>query len=188
MFYNILRSYGFRAHVAKNIYDHALALVKAVMECNGSKPTLKRLSARLDYQDVRVELDKGVVRIIIRDKWYILRLKHRKEYIESFRNLRWKEVHVKYVNGKLFVSIVFEFCYKPYIPRGIIALDINLRTITAYDGSKVRRYRAKFVDALGKRKRVEDLMRRYPERWRFNENILSKVKALHRKSRNIVTD
>jgi putative transposase len=43
MFYNILRSYGFRAHVAKNIYDHALALVKAVMECNGSKPTLKRL-------------------------------------------------------------------------------------------------------------------------------------------------
>jgi hypothetical protein len=31
MFYNILRSYGFRAYVAKNIYDSVLALVKAVM-------------------------------------------------------------------------------------------------------------------------------------------------------------
>ena len=31
-------------------------------------------------------------------------------------------------------------------------------------------------------------MRRYPERWRFNENILSKVKAFHRKSRDIVID
>jgi IS605 OrfB family transposase len=31
-------------------------------------------------------------------------------------------------------------------------------------------------------------MRRYPERWRFNEKILSRVKALHRKSRNIVTN
>jgi putative transposase len=128
MFYNILRSYSFRAHVAKNIYDHALALVKAVMECNGSKPTLKILSARLNYQDARVELDKGVVRIIIRDKWYILRLKHRKECIEMFRGLRWKEVHVKYVNGKLFVIIVFEFCYEPYIPRGIIALNIKILT------------------------------------------------------------
>jgi hypothetical protein len=30
MFYNVLRSYGFRVHVARNIYDHALTLVKAV--------------------------------------------------------------------------------------------------------------------------------------------------------------
>jgi len=54
MFYNVLRSYGFRAHVARNIYDLALALVKAVRESSGSKPVLRKLSARLDYQDARV--------------------------------------------------------------------------------------------------------------------------------------
>jgi len=32
MFYQMLRSYGFRAHVARNIYSNALALVKAVRE------------------------------------------------------------------------------------------------------------------------------------------------------------
>ena len=188
MFYNALRSHGFRAHVARNIYDQALALVKATRESNGSKPVLRKLSARLDYQDARVELDKGVVRIIIRDKWYTLKLKHRREYIERFKGLRWKEVHVKYVNGKLFVSVVFEFVYKPYTPRGIIALDINLRTVTIYDGFKVRRYRTRFVDALSKRKRAEELQKKYPKRWRYNEKILSRVRELHRRARNIIAD
>ncbi len=49
MFYNVLKGYGFRAHVARNIYDQALALVKATRESNGSKPVLKKLSTRLDY-------------------------------------------------------------------------------------------------------------------------------------------
>jgi putative transposase len=188
MFYQMLRSYGFRAHVARNIYEYALALVKAARESNGGKPTLRKLSARLDYQDARVELDKGIVRIILRDRWCALKLKHRREYIERFKSLKWKEVHVKYVNGKLFVSIVFEFVYKPYAPKGIIALDTNLRMVTAYDGSEVRRYRARFVDALSKRRRAEELQKKYSKRWRYNEKILEKVKSLHRKAKNIVVD
>jgi putative transposase len=188
MFYQMLKSYGFRAHVARNIYGCALALVKAVRESSGGKPVLRKLSARLDYQDARVELDRGVVRVIIRDKWYALKLKHRREYVERFKSLRWKEVHVKYDNGKLYVSIVFEFAYKPYEPRGIIALDINLRMVTACDSSKVRRYRTRFVDALSKRKRAEELQRKYPKRWRYNEKILSRVKELHRRARNIIAD
>jgi len=188
MFYQMLRSYGFRAHVAKNIHEYALALVKAVKESGGDKPTLRRLSARLDYCDARVELDKGIVRVILRNKWYTLKLKHRREYIERFKNLKWKEVHVKYENGKIYVSIVFEFRYEPYVPRGIIALDINLRTVTAYDGSEVRRFRTRFIDALSKRKRAEELQKKYAKRWRYNKKILERVRSFHRKARNIVID
>jgi hypothetical protein len=36
---------------------------------------LKDFTARLDYQDARVELDKGVVRIIIRDKVVYFKVK-----------------------------------------------------------------------------------------------------------------
>jgi len=86
------------------------------------------------------------------------------------------------------VSIVFEFMYKPYTPRGIIALDINLRMVTAYDGSEVRRFKTRFVDALSKRRRVEELQKKYPERWRYSKKILSKIKELHRKTRSIVVD
>jgi len=188
LFYSILRSYGFRAHVARSIYSYALALVKAVKETGRSRPILRKLSSRLDYCDARVELDKGIVRVIIRDKWYTLRLKHREEYIERFKGLRWKEVHVKYENRRLYVSIVFEFNYKPYAPRGIIALDVNLKTITAYNGSEIRRFKTRFVDALSKRKRAEELQEKYPKRWRYNERILSRIRSLHRRARNIVVD
>jgi len=188
LFYQLLRSYGFRAHVARNIYDYALALVKATKSNNGSRPVLRRLSARLDYQDAKVELDKGIVKVILRDKWYALRLKHRREYMERFKSLKWKEVHVKYENSKLFVSVIFEFKYHPYVPRNIIALDINLKTIVAYNGFGVRRFKTRFTDALSKRKRAEELQKKYPKRWRFNKRILNRVKSLHGKARNIVTD
>ena len=172
LFYSILRSYGFRAHVTRNIYNYALALVEAVKKSNGSKPVLKRLSARLDYCDARVELDNSIVKVVLREKWYVLRIKHRDGYIERFRGLRWKEVHVKYENKKLYVSVVFEFNYKPYTPRGIIALDVNLKTITAYNGSEIRRFKTRFVDALSKKKRAEELQEKYPKKWRCNERIL----------------
>jgi len=188
MFYGMLRGYGFRAHVARNIYSTAIALVESAKDNRGSKPVVRRLSARLDHQDAKVDLSNRTVRIILRDKWYTLKIRHRDEYIERFKELKWKEVHIKYYNGKLYISIVFETRYAPYISRGVIALDVNLRHIVSYDGSKVRRYRTRFIDALGKRARAEDIQRKHPKTWRFNEKILDRVRDLHRKSKNIVVD
>ncbi|MEM1653227.1 MAG: RNA-guided endonuclease TnpB family protein [Ignisphaera sp.] len=188
MFYPVLREYGFRAHVARNIYSYALALVKSARNSNGDKPKIRRLSARLDHQDAKVELDKGVVRVVLRYRQYILRLKHRREYIERFRNLKWKEVHVKYENKKVFVSIVFEVKYNPYAPKGLTAVDVNLKTVTTFDGSETRRYRTRFVEALSKKARAEEIQKRHPKRWRYNDRILNRVRALHRKARNIITD
>lgn len=67
-FYPMLREYGFRTHVARNIYDQALAVVKSARSNSGGKPRIKGFSARLDYQDARVELDRGVVKVVLRDK------------------------------------------------------------------------------------------------------------------------
>jgi len=109
-----------------------------------------------------------------------------REYIGRFKGLKWKEVHLKYVDGVLYVSIVFEVTYKPYTPRGAVAIDSNLKQIATYDGSGVKRFRARFVDALGRRARAEEIQRKHSRRWRYNEKILNK--ALHRKARNIVID
>jgi putative transposase len=56
----------------------------------------------------------------------------------------------------------------------------------AYDGFGVRRFKTRFADALSKRRRAEELQRKYPKRWRFNKRILNRVRELHRKSRSIV--
>jgi len=188
MFYNMLRGYEFRAHIARNIYNAAIALVESAKSNGGSKPIVKKLTARLDYQDAKVDLSSRTVRIIIRDRWYTLRIRHRDEYIERFKGLKWKEVHVKCCNGKLYISIVFETRYKPYTPRGVVALDVNLRHIMSYDGSKVRRYRTRLIDALGKRGRAEEIQRKHPKMWRCNKKILNRIRELHRRSRSIVVD
>jgi len=188
LLYPVLKSYRFRAHVVRNIYSAALALVKSARQSRSAKPTVKRLSARLDYQDARVDVDNHVVKVALRDKWYTLRIIHKREYIERFKDLRWKEVHVKYEGGKLYVSIVFEIVYKSYTLRGALALDVNLRQVVTFDGSSVKRYRTRFIDALSKRARAEELTRKHSKRWRYNKRILDRIKWLHRRARNIVVD
>ena len=188
LLYPMLRSYGFRAHATRNIYSTALALVKSAKKNNGSKPVVKKMSARLDYQDARVEIDDGVVRVILRNKWYALKLMHRREYIERFKGLRWKEVRLKYSDGVLYVSIVFEARYKPYTPRSAVALDVNLKQIVSYDGASIRRYKTRFIDALSKKARAEELQKKYPKRWRYNNRILKRIRTLRRRTKNIAID
>jgi putative transposase len=188
MFYTMLRGYGLRAHVARNIYEQALALVKASKENGGSRPTIRKLSARLDYQDAKLDVEQGLVEVTFRSKRYLLRLRQRREYVARFLGLRWKEVHLKCARGKLFVSIVFEFNYRPYAPRGLMALDVNLRKAVTFDGSDVKRYETGFSEALNKMARAEELQKRYPKRWRYSGRILKRIRSLHRKARNVVID
>jgi len=187
-FYKMIRSYGFRAHVARNMYKTAVALVKSARSSKGSKPELEKLSARLDTQDAKVDLEAGLVEVALRGDWYTLKLKHKASYIGRFKGLQWKEVHIKYENGRLYVSIIFKAWYKPYKPKGFIALDINLRHIVAFDGSSVWRYETRFNEALALKARAEELQRRYPRMWRFNRRIYTRFRSLHRRAKSIIVD
>jgi putative transposase len=48
---------GFRAHHAKEIYVYAESLVESARSNGGRKPILRRLSARIDKYDYRLDLD-----------------------------------------------------------------------------------------------------------------------------------
>ena len=67
----------------------------------------------------------------------------------------------------------FEITYKPYMPRGFTAIDVNLRTVTVLDGSRIRRFKTRFVEALSKRTRAEE--KRHPKRWKYDERVLNRV-------------
>ncbi len=41
---------------------------------------------------------------------------------------------------------------------------------------------------LSKKARAEELQRKYPKRWRYNERILNRGRCLHKRARNIVID
>jgi len=198
MFYDRLtEERGYRAHVTRIMYNKAASLVDSARESEAKhEPILKRLTAEFDMQDARVDLKSDEVRVIFKSKgkWFTLRLKHRKEYIKKFqkqmsnRKYKWKEAFVSYRNGKFYVSVVFEVEYKPYTPLGAIGLDVNLKKLVFYDGRKVRRKNTPFVKTLSLRAKAEEIQRKYPKRWRCNKRILNRVRELHRKAKNIVTD
>lgn len=189
MFYVMLRrQYGFRAHVAKQLYKYALAMVKNARRNGGGKPVIRRFSVRLDKYDASIDDENWLVRVNIRGKWYTLRLKHDPAYLAKFRGRKWYEVVVKWEHGRLYVSIPFEFNYKPYKPSGAIALDANLRDVAVYDGKTIHYLVTRFDQALGLKKYAERVQKSHPRTWKRSKRLLKRIKRYHRRARNIVLD
>ena len=189
MFYRRLREhYGFRAHVAKQLYKYALALVKAARGNRGSNPAIRRLTVRLDRYDASVDTKEWLVRVNIRGNWYTLRLKHDTGYLAKFNGRKWYEVVVKWERGRLWVVVPFRWEYKPYKPRGVLALDVNLRDVAVYDGGSIRYLVTRFDQALGLKKYAERVQKHHPKTWRRSRRLLNRIRRYHKRSRNIVLD
>lgn len=189
MFYKILRKQGFRAHQSKQIYKYALAIVKSARENNGRKPFLKKLSARLDKYDARVDLENQLVIIKPRNRVFKIKLLHCREYIRKFLGHKWYEVIVSIdKQGRIWISMPFKWIYKPYKPKRVISIDINLKKIVVYNGRDARRIDTRFTEALYLKHLAEKMQKRHGYAWRRNRKWLEIIRALHKKSRNIVID
>jgi putative transposase len=57
LFYSDLMRLGFRAHHAKEIYVNAKNLMDSARGNSGRKPVLRKLSARIDKYDYKLDLD-----------------------------------------------------------------------------------------------------------------------------------
>ena len=189
MFYKTLRVQGFRAHQCKQIYKYALSTVKSAKNNGGKKPELKKLTARLDKYDARVDLGSRIVVVKLRNKEFKIRLIHRRSYIEKFKGRKWYEVIVSIdKQGRIWITIPFRWEYKPYKPKKLISLDINLGKIVVYDGRSIRRIDTRFTEALSPKIHAERIQKKYPRMWRYSKRILDRIKKLHRRSRNIAID
>jgi hypothetical protein len=61
--------------------------------------------------------------------------------------------------------MVFEFDYRPYAPKGLVASHVNLRKVVAFDGCDAKRCETRFLEALSERARTEELQEKYSKRW-----------------------
>jgi len=76
MFYNELRKLGFRAHHVSEIYKRAREVVEATKRNRGSKPILKKLTARIHPLDYKVDFSAKTLRVaVLNDEWVELKLK-----------------------------------------------------------------------------------------------------------------
>jgi putative transposase len=143
---------------------------------NGSKPLLKKLTARIHTLDYRLDLDKKTLRVaVLRDKWVELKLEWY-SYLNKYLNASWKpgEIIVSYRHGRFYVYITFHRDVVPREPRVVMGVDINFNNITYTILDLNRELVSMSVipfkglkKALHYRKLAEELQRRHPRNWRF---------------------
>jgi len=176
MFYNRLIRMGFRTHHVSEIYKRAKEVVESTRKNNGSKPVLKKLTARIHTLDYRLDLDKKILRVaILHDKWVELKLEWY-SYLNKYLDKTWKpgEILLSYKYGRILVYITFHRDVVFREPQAIMGVDLNFNNITY----TIVNLSSNLVSigvipfrglsrALHYRKLAEELQRKHPKNWRF---------------------
>jgi len=196
-FYKILRQQGFRAHHCHKIERKAREVVKATKKNNGSKPILRKLTARLDYQDYKLDINSKTIRIAVLDnEWVKLELQWY-DYIDRYFNDGWKlkEILVSYRDNIIWVYFAFEKEVVFRQLRAIMGVDINFSNITYtiidIHGNLVSMGIIPFNGlkrALAHRIIAEEIQRKYSRKWRHVEGIRGAVRRHGRRAGNILND
>ena len=196
-FYKLLRMQGFRAHHCHKIERRARKVVKAVKKNNGSKPILRKLTARLDYQDYRLDIESKILRIaVLNNEWIELKLQWY-SYLDRYFNSEWKlkEILVSSRNGEVWVYFTFEKEVIMKKPQYVMGIDINFNnttyTIVNMNGRLVTMGVIPFNGlkrALSHKIISEKVQKKYGRRWRYVKGIREAIKKHGVRARNILVD
>jgi putative transposase len=197
MFYSELRRRGLRAHHVSEIYKRAREVVEATKRNNGSKPILRKLTARIHPLDYKVDFNAKVLRIaVLNNEWVKLKLKWYR-YLNKYLDGSWKlgEIQVSYRDNNVFLYIMFVRNVELKESKTIMGVDINFSNITYtivdLNSNLVTVGVIPFKGlrrALHLKKLAEDLQRRYAKSWRFLKWVRrTRAKRLN-KARNILVD
>ena len=192
LFYSNLVSMGFRAHHAKEIYIYAESLVESAKSSGGRKPVLRKLSARIDRYDYRLDLDSMTLTLKLHSGCEAkLKLVSSKERVEKFRGWGNYELVVKCDGSGFWVSIYFKRAVKAVKPRTVMSIDLNFDNITlavfSFNGKllKLKRFRTPLRKVLTHRIWVERIQKRYPRSWRFIKGVKKAVDKHGKRIKNI---
>jgi putative transposase len=197
MFYGRLVKMGFRAHHVSEIYKRAKEVVESTRKNNGSKPVLKKLTARIHTLDYKINLDKKTLRLaVLHGKWIELELKWY-SYLNKYLDGSWRpgEILLSYRCGRFYVYITFHRDVVFREPQAIMGVDLNFNNITytiinlnnELVSIGVIPFRG-LSRALHLRKLAEELQRRHPRNWRFLKWARRTRARWLSKARNILVD
>jgi putative transposase len=195
LFYSDLVKLGFRAHHAKEIYVYAESLVESARSNGGRKPVLRKLSARIDKYDYRLDLDSMVLTLKLHSNHEVkLRLITSRNRVEKFRGWSNYELVVKYEDGEFWVSVYFRRAIKPLKPRTVMTIDLNFDNVTIaafiLDDklAKLKRFKTPHRKILTHRIWIERIQKNYPRSWRFIKGVRKAIEKHGERVRNISWD
>ncbi|MEM3228747.1 MAG: IS200/IS605 family accessory protein TnpB-related protein [Fervidicoccaceae archaeon] len=195
MFYGELRRCGFRAHHVKQIYVYAKAIAKASKKNGGKKPVLRRLTARVDKYDYRLDLENRILILKIHENREVkLKLLTSSERVEKFREWSNYEIAVKVNEDEVYVAVYFKKTVKPRKPRTIMTVDLNFDNITlaifTSNGRiiKLKRFRTPLRRILTHKIWIEKIQKKYLRSWRFIRGVRRAIERHGEMIRNIEWD
>jgi putative transposase len=131
-YYNKLRSRGFRAHHVSEIYKRAREIVEATKGNGGSRPLLRKLTARIHPLDYKIDLRaKALWLAVLDDEWVELKLKWY-DYLDKYLDGSWRlgEVLVSYKRGGVFAYLTFSKEVQLREPKAVMGVDLNFDNAT----------------------------------------------------------
>jgi len=197
IYYDRLRSRGFRAHHASEIYKRARELVEATKSNGGSKPLLKKLTARIHPLDYKIDLSAKVLRLaVLNDEWVELELKWY-DYLDKYLDGSWRlgEVLVSYRCGKILAYLVFNKELQLREPKAVMGVDLNFDnatcTIIDLDGNLITIYPLPYRGlrrALHLKKLAERLQKEHPKSWKYQRWVRRARARWLRRAKSILVD
>jgi len=194
-FYGKLRRLGFRAHHVKQIYTYAKSVVDSAKANGGRKPILRKLTARVDRYDYKLDLDAMTLTLKLHSNHEIkLKLLAPRERVEKFRGWSNYELVVKYENEELWVSVYFKKTVRSVKPRTVVAIDVNFDNLTlavfTLSGKLVRlkRFRTPLRKMLIHRIWIERIQKRYSRSWRYVKGVRRAIERHGERIRSISWD
>ncbi|MEM3988311.1 MAG: hypothetical protein QXZ22_06870 [Sulfolobales archaeon] len=195
MLYSELRNRGFRAHHVKQVYIYAKAVVKACKKSGGRKPVLRRLTARIDRYDYRLDLENRALVLKIHENREVrLKLLTSTERIEKYKKWSNYEIAVKVVEDNVYVSVYFRRVVKPRKTKTVMTIDVNFDNVTlaVFTPSgrviRLKRLETPLRKVLTHRIWIERIQRRYSRSWRFIRGIRRAIKRHGERIRSIAWD
>ncbi|MEM4984429.1 MAG: IS200/IS605 family accessory protein TnpB-related protein, partial [Sulfolobales archaeon] len=195
MFYSELKELGFRAHHVKQIYVYAKAVVKASKQNGGKKLVLRRLTARVDKYDYKLDLENRTLILKIHENREVkLRLLTSTERVEKYKEWSNYEIAVKVVEDKVYVAVYFRRAVKPRRTRTVMTIDVNFDNVTlavfALSGEllKLKRFKTPLRKILTHRIWIERIQRKYSRSWRFVKGVKKAIKKHGNRIRSIAWD
>jgi len=195
LFYDRLRKLGFRAHHVKEVYTYAKSIVQSAKSNGGRRPVLRKLVARIDKYDYKLDLENMVLLLKLHNDYEVkLKLMTSEERTRKFRSWSNYELAVKYVDGELWVAVYFKKTVKYMEPKTVMAIDLNFDNLTlavfTLDGRLIRlkRFKTPLRKVLTHRIWVERVQKRYPRSWRFTKGVRNSIEKHGERIRSISWD
>lgn len=187
--YEVLKTtFGLPSRIALDCYRDALALAKAWRRNpkRGRRPIRRKLAMWLSH-GTAYRIGNGHVEIIGG-----LRLKV-EGWDRRYDQYPSREARLVYRGGALYLYVAKQVPkQEKYHPRDVIAVDVNEREVVYGNGEEVRRIETKIEEAMRLVKHAERIQEKYSapkaQIWRRRSGVLKRIRALHRRAKNILTD